>query len=412
MYVLFTGSALGWVAFVATLTVATIAARSLSGSMALAGLPLAAGAFGQAAGTNLFGRLSARYGRRFIMLMGPPLSAFGAATELFGVVLGRYWLLVGGAVFVGGGIGAIHLARFAAAELVDERRRGWAVGVLVWAGTFGSVVGANLVDGVSGMVEERLGTPYGGAFLLAVVAFLLSWVTFWAALRPDPSQVAVASLSKPAMRGSVGGALRLPEVQVAILALLTAQGAMVLVMTATPLRIDDAGFELSVVGFVLSVHAVGMFAFAPLVGKLVDRVGHLPMIGMGMGVTAVALLLSGTAPADGYVALAAGLFTLGLGWSFSFVAGSSMLFAASPPDVRQVVEGWADSAIWTLVMVGSVVTGALMSWIGYSLLNLVAAGPMTVILLLVLLVPRLRGALSAWSGAVPAVVSHPAAVEE
>ena len=330
VYVLFTGSTLGWIAFVATLTVATIAARSLSGSTMLAGLPLAAGAFGQAAGTNLFGRLSSRFGRRFIMLLGPPLSAFGAATELSGVVLGRYWLLVGGAVFVGGGIGAIHLARFAAAELVAERRRGWAVGVLVWAGTFGSVVGANLVDGVSRLVEDQLGTPYGGAFLLAVAAFLLSWLTFWAALRPDPSLVAVVALSKPAMRGSVGGALRLPEVQLAILALLTAQGAMVLVMTATPLRIDDAGFELRVVGLVLSIHAVGMFAFAPLVGKLVDRVGHLPMIGMGMGVTAVALILTGTAPADGYLALAAGLFMLGLGWSFSFVAGSSMLFAASP----------------------------------------------------------------------------------
>ena len=311
-----------------------------------------------------------------------------------GVVLGWYWLLVGGAVFVGGGIGAIHLARFAAAELVDEWRRGRAVGILVWAGTVGSLVGANLVDGVGGLVEERLGTPYGGAFLLAVVAFLLSWLIFWAALRPDPSLVAVVTQSGPAARGSVGAALRLPEVQLAILALLTAQGAMVLVMTATPLRVEDAGYGLNVVGIVLSVHAVGMFAFAPLVGKLVDRLGHLPMIGMGMGVTVVALVLSGTAPAEGTFALAAGLFALGLGWSFSFVAGSSMLFAAAPADVRQVVEGWADSAIWTMVMTGSVGAGILMSGIGYSLLNLVAAGPMVVIVVLVFSVPRLRTALS------------------
>ena len=90
---------------------------------------------------------------------------------------------------------------------------------------------------------------------------------------------------------------------------------MVLVMTATVLRIDDAGYELNIVGFVLSVHAVGMFAFAPLVGKLVDRVGHLPTIGMGMGVTTLALVLTGTAPADGYLAMAAGLFMLSLRWS-------------------------------------------------------------------------------------------------
>ena len=151
---------------------------------------------------------------------------------------------------------------------------------------------------------------------------------------------------------------------------------------------------MNIVGLVISVHAVGMFAFAPLVGKLVDRLGHLPMVGMGMGVTLVALLLSGTAPADGYLALAAGLFMLGLGWSFCFVAGSSMLFAAAPADVRQVVEGWADSAIWTMVMIGSVGAGMLMSGIGYSLLNLVAAGPMLLIVLLVVSVRRLRSALS------------------
>ena len=387
---------LGWIAFVSTLTVATVAARSLTGSTTLAGLPLAAGALGQALGTNLLGRLSARRGRRFIMLVGPPVSAMGAALELAGVVWDRYWMLVGGAVFVGMGVGAIHLARYAAAELSDDQSRGRAVGILVWSGTAGSLVGANLVDGVGKIVEGALGTPYAGAFLLAVVAFLLSWSTFWVALRPDPSAVAVTAQVAPTAGsgGSVGSALMRPSVQLSILALLSAQGAMVLVMTATPLRIEDAGYGLNIVGVVFSFHAVGMFAFAPLVGKIVDRMGKLPALGLGAVLTWTSLFLSGTAPYEGYWMLSAGLFLLGLGWSFSFVAGSSMLFAAAPADVRQVVEGWADSAIWTMVMVGSVVTGILMNAIGYGLLNLVAAGPPLVIVLLVLATPRLRAELA------------------
>ena len=395
VYVLFVGAMLGWIAFVSTLTVATVAARSLTGSTTLAGLPLAAGALGQALGTNVLGRCSARYGRRFIMLVGPPLSAIGAATELAGVVWDRYWLLVGGAVFVGLGVGAIHLARYAAAELSDDHSRGWAVGILVWSGTAGSLVGANLVDGVGKMVEDALGTPYAGAFLLAVVAFTLSWFTFWVALRPDPSAVALTTEVAPsAGGGSVGAALRRPSVQLSILALLSAQGAMVLVMTATPLRIEDAGFGLNIVGLVLSFHAVGMFAFAPLVGRIVDRIGYPTALAIGALLTWTSLYLSGTAPYEGYWMLNAGLFLLGLGWSFSFIAGSSMLFAAAPADVRQVVEGWADSAIWTMVMVGSVVTGILMNSIGYGLLNLVAAGPVLAIVLLVLATPRLRTELS------------------
>ena len=394
VYVLFSGATLGWIAFIATITVATVAARSLTGSTLIAGFPLAAGALGQALGTNLFGRLSACRGRRFILLVGPPISALGAAVELLGMVLGWYWLLLCGALVVGGGIGAVHLIRYVAAELSEERRRAWAMGFIVWSGTIGSVVGANLVDGVGRMVEDWLGTPYGGAFLLAVAAFLLSWLIFWMALRPDPSQVAVTTQEGPTSSGSIGGAFRLPRVQLSILALLSAQVVMVMVTTAAPLRIEDAGHGLDVVGVVIATHAVGMFAFAPLVGKLVDRMGYLPSLVIGVLVTWVSLFMSATASYEGYWMLNLGLFVLGVGWCFSFVAGSAMLFASAPSDVRQIVEGWADSAIWTAVMLGSAGAGVLMSTIGFEVLNLVSAGPLLIVVLLVVTVPGLRAEVS------------------
>ena len=396
LYVLFTGTTLGWIGFIATLTVATVAARSLTGSTTLAGIPLAAGALGQAVGTNLFGRASASRGRRYIMLMGPPLSALGAALEMVGVVVGWYWMLVAGAVLVGVGLGSQHLSRYVAAELAEERRRGMTMGILVWSGAIGAVVGANLVEGVGRMVEGSLGTPYAGAFLMATMAFLLTWLLFWWALRPDPSKVAVTAQEAPRRGGggTVGAALRLPAVQVAILALISTQVVMVTVMTATPLRIEDAGYGLNIVGVVISTHTVGMFVFAPLVGRLVDRVGYVSVLGVGLIVTLASLLLSGIAPYEGYGMLNAGLFLLGLGWSFSFVAGSSLLFAAAPTDIRQVLEGWADSVIHVMVMTGSAGAGVLMSAIGFGLLNLVAAGFLMAILLLVSLAPGLRAELA------------------
>lgn len=395
VYVLFSGAVLGWLAFVATLTVATVAARSLTGSTTLAGLPLAAGALGQALGTNFLGRLSARRGRRFIMLWGPPLSALGAALELGGVVWGWYPLLVGGAVLMGTGVGAIHLARYAAAELSEGSRRGRAVGIVVWAGTIGAVLGANLVSVVGRLVEGPLGTPYAGGFLLAVVAFSLSWLVFWIALRPDPSSVAVAAPPAPGagVSGSARPALKRPAVRVAILILLSAQGAMVMVATATPLRIEDAGYGLNIVGLVLSAHAMGMFAFAPWVGRLVDRIGSSKGWAVGVLLTLISLVLTGTAPYQGYGMLVAGLFLLGMGWSFAFISGSYLLFTAAPHDVRQVVEGWADSVSWTLVMVGSMATGVLMATVGYGYLSLVAAGPLLGIVVLVLVAQKLRAEL-------------------
>ena len=395
LYVLFTGTTLGWVGFIATLTVATVAARSITGSTTLAGIPLAGGALGQALGTYWFGRASALRGRRYIMLMGPPLSASGAALEMVGVMGGWYWTLVGGAVLVGVGLGSQHLARYVAAELADEKGRGLAMGILVWAGTIGAVVGANLVEGVGQALEASLGTPYAGAFLLAAVAFLLTWLLFWLALRPDPSKVAVTGGVRATGKKKigVGAALRMPSVQVAILGLISAQVVMVTVMTATPLRIEDAGYGLRVVGVVISTHTAGMFIFAPLVGKLVDRLGYEVVLGIGLAITWVSLLLSGIAPYDGYGMLNAGLFLLGLGWSFSFVAASAMLFASAPGGIRQVVEGWADSVTHIMVMTGSAAAGVLMSAIGFGKLNLVAAVFLLGFLMLVSFTPRFRAEL-------------------
>lgn len=392
-YVLFAGATTGWVGFIATITVATLAARSLTGSTLLAGFPLAAGALGQALGTNLFGRLSAYRGRRFILLLGPPIAALGAVLEGLGVVFEVYGLLVVGSLVVGVGIGANHLIRYIAAELAEEHRRASAMGVIVWSGTLGSVIGANLVDRVGQMVEDWLGTPYGGAYLLSLVAFLLAWLVFWRALHPDPSRVAVTPQPRPTGRRSVGGAFRLPRVQLALLALLSAQVVMVMVTTAAPLRIEDAGHGLHVVGLIISIHTVGMFAFAPLVGKMVDRLGHMWSLGLGVVVTWIALYLSATASYEGYGMLNFGLFVLGLGWCGSFVAGSALLFASAPSDIRQIVEGWSDSAIWVTVMLGSASAGVLMSAVGFEVLNLVAAGIMLFPVVVVLGVRRLRAEL-------------------
>ena len=183
-------------------------------------------------------------------------------------------------------------------------------------------------------------------------------------------------------------------VQIAVLVLLSAQATMVLVMTATPLHIEDTDYDLKVVGLVISALAVGMFSFAPMAGRLVDRTGPLPALGLGVMVTWYALFLSGTAPYDGYLPLIAGLFMLGLGWCLCFVAGSTVLFAFVPAEARRVLGGVADWATWTTVMLGSVGAGMLMSGIGYGSLHLVAAIPMPVVFLLVLSIPRFRTAFS------------------
>ena len=121
-----------------------------------------------------------------------------------------------------------------------------------------------------------------------------------------------------------------------------AHAAMIMVMVMTPLHMAHGGAELEIIGVVISVHVLGMFAFSPLVGTLADRVGRAPVAMAGATLLLVALTLAAASPEGSSWQVFAGLFLLGLGWSFSTVAGSTMVTDHAPLDTRTDVQGLAD----------------------------------------------------------------------
>ena len=48
---------------------------------------------------------------------------------------------------------------------------------------------------------------------------------------------------------------------------------MVVIMSATPLHIQDIGETIKLVGTIISYHTLGMFLFSPILGNLVDKYG-------------------------------------------------------------------------------------------------------------------------------------------
>lgn len=95
-----------------------------------------------------------------------------------------------------------------------------------------------------------------------------------------------------------------------------------------------------------------MYAFSPVVGRLADRIGHLPTAVAGQVVFIVSALLSGLS--HGSVGMVmSGLFLLGLGRSFSLVAGSAMLSEATPAALRPGVQGTTDTAMNVVAAVGA-----------------------------------------------------------
>ena len=166
----------------------------------------------------------------------------------------------------------------------------------------------------------------------------------------------------------------------AVVALAGAHAAMVAVMVMTPLHMEHGGAELRVIGVVISVHVLGMFAFAPLVGWLADTAGRPLTLGAGGGVLVVALGLSAAAPEGSSWQIFGGLFLLGLGWSFATVAASTLIADHAPLDARADVQGSADLVMNLVAAAGGGLAGVVVALAGYPALSLTAVGLALVVL--------------------------------
>jgi len=125
-----------------------------------------------------------------------------------------------------------------------------------------------------------------------------------------------------------------------------------------------------------------MYAFSPAVGWLTDRLGRRPVIGVGLLLLISACALAGTA-GHGTARLAIGLMVLGMGWSCTIVAGSTLLSESVPVDLRASAQGLSDAIMGLAGASAGALSGVIVDASGYPTLALVAALAATPFVLLV-----------------------------
>lgn len=166
------------------------------------------------------------------------------------------------------------------------------------------------------------------------------------------------------------------------------QMAMVAVMTMTPLRMRDHGHaDLSLL--VLSAHVFGMFGFAPLIGILADRYGRIRSLKVGavvLGSGTVAAVVAGYVPGLVFV----GLFLLGVGWNFAFIAGSALLTESLPAKERVGAQGLSDAMMGALGAAAASSSGFVKAMAGFHWLANLATIAAVLILAAAVHVDRLR----------------------
>ena len=325
-----------------------------------------------------------RHGRRPSLAAGYFVAAVGAIIVVAAAVRDSIPLLFVGFFLFGGSTTAGFQARYAAVDLAPVALRGRHLSLIVWATTLGAVVGPGLAA-PAGASLEGYGIPtLAGPFFFSALLLGLSALLLILWLRPDPAVVARSALGnagparvRPAgMRAALRVVVSQAPARLGVSAMAVGHLVMIGVMAMTPVHIRSAGHEaahtLRVVGVVLSFHIAGMFAFAPVFGWLTDRLGRRPVIFAGIASLLGACALAGSA-GHHQVRLAGGLMMLGLGWSATMVAGSTLLSESVSGEMRASAQGLSDLVMGLAGASAGAISGVILEVWGYPTLTVLAA---------------------------------------
>lgn len=375
VWVLSVGQVLGGLAFGASISLGTVLAAEVSGDEAFAGLATAAITFGTAAFAVPLAAFARRRGRR-------PALAGGMAGALVGVLLvilaagvGSFPLLLVAFGLVGAAQAANLQTRFAAADLATDATRGRDLSLVVWATTIGAVLGPNLTGPGEALGHAVGMPPLTGPFLFTIAAQLLGVALYLIWLRPDPLVLAQRVTKHAATPGAATRIAKPDQPTVAryaIFAVAAAHGVMVSIMAMTPVHLLHHGASLTVIGLTISLHVAGMFALSPVFGILADKLGRVATILIGQALL-VAALVTASFGQDSTTFVTVALVLLGLGWSATTVAGSTLLTEASAEGQRTRRQGLSDLTMSLVAAIGAILAGMILSWIGYGGLALVVS---------------------------------------
>ncbi len=401
LYTLFITQSLFSAAQISVFTLHAIAAGILSGSDTATGLPSTTMTFTQSIMAYVFGLYMGRYGRRMGLAMAYSFGMLSALIGVASIYFGVFPLLLLSSAGLGVARAGADMSRFAAGEVFPEDLRARMIGRIVFAGTIGAVLGPALVApgtqlaGLFGVNPEAslfvANTQFvastmtignfnqgltSGPWVIATFMYAIAVIITIAFLRPEPSVVAQQYVSAEEkqkvddgdMGRSLGELLSLPNVQLAILAMLISQTVMVTLMTITPWHMHQADHANTSVSLVISAHTLGMFGLSALTGYLIDRYGRVQMMVIGALTLLASAIIAPLSTQLPYLVFA--LFLLGLGWNFGYIAGSSMLADALRGREKNRVQGFNDMLVAGFAGLGTLSSGFLFEFGGYLLVSI------------------------------------------
>ena len=307
------------IGFIAAITVTVLAAREVSNNPLFVGFPNAIGVGGATLGTQLFYILSKNYSRIYALSATFAIGAIGGVILFTSLLIDSFALLLVGAFVLGIGQSATLQSRYAASFVASDKFKATALSLAVWFSVFGSIFGPRLVGEYSDYFAKIFASDLIIGYIVATLGMFfasLSIIIFTSKNNPLREKETIEIQSSDNISNNKDGTF------LSVLLVLN-HFTMVVIMSATPLHIQDIGETVKLVGVIISYHTLGMFLFSPILGNYVDKYGYKKFTYAGSSILLLSCIITFLNSEPFFLKI--GLYLLGLGWNFNYVAISSAI---------------------------------------------------------------------------------------
>lgn len=339
-------------------TSAAIIGSHLASNKALATLPLALQFVAVMSTTIPASMLMGKIGRKPGFLLATLIGLGGGVCGAIGIFQGSFWLFCLGSIGTGVYTGFGNYFRFAATEVSPPEKKNTAISYVLAGGVLAAVIGPNLAN----LSKDVFVITYLGTFVSVILLYSLNGVNFLCMRLPRPVARELRQNTRP-MRLIA----RQPAFIVAVASAAIGYSVMVLLMTATPLEMTHQNHAFSKVAFVIQWHVLGMFVPSFFTGHLINRFGaqRIVLIGACLMILCIMLNFNGSSVRHFWAAL----LSLGVGWNFMFIGGTSLLTETYKPGESAKSQAFNDFVVFSAAAGASFGAGALLHLLGWQMVN-------------------------------------------
>jgi MFS family permease len=290
------------------------------------------------------GRMMDRVGRKPVMSVGFIVGAAGCALTALATRIDSTLAVIAGFGLIGAASAVSLLIRTAAGDMYPPARRARGISYVLFGSVFGAILGPTVFGPLfagKDVEADALTVPWLAAGGISLVA--LAIVQF---VRPDPKKIAELIGAHEHEETSAPAAplreiVRRPGVIPSMLAALASFGVMVSVMNLSGyVVVEHHHHHQDSVFPIIGAHVFGMYALVIVIGTVIDRVGRIPALEVGLVVMALSSI--GLLWVTSVFTTAVLLLGLGIGWNISFVAATAEMADRTSPAERGKLLGFND----------------------------------------------------------------------